>query len=170
MNNTVTGNNLSNISCCVGIGIEFSSNSNTVSNNTIISGGFNGILIQYSLDNTIMGNTILNYENRDSDNGIELWGSSNNTISCNNIINCYECGIRTSTSLINEYDIHRKHSICDNINNNYLQFSDKIVRVYRSPSLRYTLSQNARKLATHFYSNSIMTKNVIYQYNKILNN
>jgi len=146
MNNTVTGNNLSNISCCVGIGIEFSSNSNTVSNNIIISGGYNGILIQYSLDNTIMGNTILNYENWDTYNGIELWDSSNNTISCNNIINCYDRGIRTSTSLINEYDIHRKHSICDNINNN-------------------SLSHNSYS-RHHFYSSN---NNMIY-HNNFINN
>jgi len=113
-NNTIAGNTFSDTRCCACIKLCYS-NSNNITDNTINSASGDGIMIQYSLSNTIIGNAILN-----CGCGIRLWNSSNNTISCNNIIfSNHWYGIQCWAPPLNkEHSIHLTDSRCNNINGN----------------------------------------------------
>ena len=103
-NKTIIGNSLLGTSCCAVIDIAGSDN-NIISDNVISPMqyyGYYGIELHSSNGNTVMGNTISNgcgvelkYSHYNDFIGntifdcfhIFLWSSSNNMISCNNIIN-----------------------------------------------------------------------------------
>jgi parallel beta-helix repeat protein len=89
LNNTIVGNKLINISCCVSICLGSSSNSNIIINNSInmYSDWGTGICL-YSNDNIVIGNSIST-----CGDGIGLYDSTDNNILCNSIFNCKNHGI-----------------------------------------------------------------------------
>jgi len=143
MNNTIAENYLSEISCCQSIGIDFNSNNNTVSNNTIHSRGWTGIMIQFSRDNKVIGNRIL--KARD---GIYIWNSSYNMITCNTITNCSWSGIKTTSCEPADFLKNKKYHICEkNLDNKSPNITD--VRDFNyNPSKNNTIFHN-----NFFYNN-----------------
>jgi parallel beta-helix repeat protein len=88
----------------MGIGIQISSNHNTITDNNIISNNNSGIYLELCSNNIITGNNISN-----NLNGIDLWSNSN-TISGNKISNNM-CGIDL-------YDSNDNTITDNNISNN----------------------------------------------------
>jgi nitrous oxidase accessory protein len=151
MNNTITGNTILNTSWCYSIGIHFSSNNtiidntfsrvgdcacielyssnkNIVMNNTMISlpydGIGDGISIENSKENIIIGNTIKNLQWQ-WQSGISLcWSATNNTITSNNLI-CCNAGINSyKNGPSNDNTIHH-NNFFNNTQNAYDECSNE---------------------------------------------
>jgi parallel beta-helix repeat protein len=121
MNNTIARNTLIDTSCCTCIGLS-SSDSNIIIDNLITMYSYWGdsIYICDSKDNIVIGNSISN-----CGNGIVLRDySSNNIILCNNIINCARYGVESChypPLSSKEFEIHLNYSRCSNINGKNIQ-------------------------------------------------
>lgn len=150
MNNTITGNTILNTSWCYSIGIHFSSNNtiidntfsrvgdcaciklyssnkNIVINNTMISlpydGIGDGISIENSKENIIIGNTIKNLQWQ-WQSGISLCSATDNTITSNNLI-CCNAGISLyKNGPSNDNTIHH-NNFFDNTQNAYDECSNE---------------------------------------------
>jgi len=96
LNNTIYGNNLTNID--YGVWLGYSSNNNVIYGNNITNHIYYGVDIFSSSYNTIYGNNIAN--NRD---GIHLHYSSHNIIYGNNIINNNRYGILLGQASKNKF-------------------------------------------------------------------
>ena len=149
MNNIITGNTLLDTYWCYSIGVQFSSNNaiinnifsngsgcdcgcinlyysdkNVVMNNIITSKpGGNGISIEYSKENIINGNTIMNLPNYVR-SGIFLTSATDNTITSNNLICCYT-GIRTYENYASNDNTIYHNNFFINTQNAYDQWSNK---------------------------------------------
>ncbi len=147
MNNIITGNTLLNTYWCYSIGIQFSSNNtiinnifsngsgcdcgcinlyssdkNVVMNNTITSKR-GGISIEYSKENIINGNTIMNLP-LEMYSGIFLLSATDNTITSNNLICCYT-GISTSDYGVSNDNTIYHNNFFSNTQNAYDQWSNE---------------------------------------------
>ncbi len=91
-NNTLR-DNIASEGDYAGISMSYSSNYNTLINNTVNSNsGYCGILLIYSSDcNTLSNNTV---NSNDGNAGILLWSSNDNTITANRVTNNSGYGIR----------------------------------------------------------------------------
>jgi parallel beta-helix repeat protein len=112
-NNTILHNTLLNTHCCTCIGIQFSSNYNIISNNTIDTLFGSGILIRESIKNTINNNTIFR-----CGDCIGLWNASENTVSCNILINNREHGIWSGHYYTEFEEKYHNQPNCYKIHNN----------------------------------------------------
>jgi len=147
MNNTIVGNTLLNTSWCYSIGIQFSSyntiidntfsngsgcdcgcinlyssDKNVVMNNTITSKR-GGISIEYSKENIINGNTIMNLPH-EMYSSIFLLNATDNTITSNNLICCYT-GISTSENDASNDNTIYHNNFFNNTQNAYDQWSNE---------------------------------------------
>ena len=103
-NNSLMDNRLYNDAKCTTLYL-YSSNNNTIKNNTIFWGY--GIYIRHSNNNTITGNTISYCKY-----GIHLWNTSYNKILCNSFISSQYYGIHISFYPNEDYSKNLRHSKC----------------------------------------------------------
>jgi parallel beta-helix repeat protein len=100
-NNTVTGNDLTEVNGNDGIGLYGSSNYNSITGNNIANNGYGVWLDSYSSNNSVSGNNITN-----NFYGIGLYGASNNSISGNNVIANSQWGISLLYSSSNSMTVN----------------------------------------------------------------
>ena len=128
-NNTITGNNVSSNN--YGIRLDNSSNNNSITGNNVSNNNYDGIrLYDSSNNNSITGNNVSN----NNYGGIRLWDSSNNNIiTGNNVSNNNYDGIRL-------YDSSNNKIYFNNfINNKDMAYSYKSTNIWNSPlEITYT--------------------------------
>jgi len=125
-NNTIINNTFSKVGDCAGI-VLYSSNKNIVMNNTMVSVPGNsigdGISIENSKENIIIGNTIENLK-FEWQSGISLWSATDNTITSNNLISC-STGISTDEKDASNDNTIYHNNFFNNTQTAYDQFSNE---------------------------------------------